>query len=193
MTVERERNNHAVWRKQHDYLADRRMVLITGHRRENFGGGFRQICQAIKQLALDFPDVSFVYPVHLNPNVAEPARQMLTAVPNVHLIEPVPYPEFVWLMDRCTLILSDSGGVQEEAPSLKKPVLVMRDTTERPEALDAGAIELVGTNTDRLHAAAVRLLTDPRAYVARQVAKNPYGDGKSAPRIANRLLCQFHD
>src|SRR5690606_33738286 len=128
---------------KYDFLADRRMVLITGHRRENFGEPFKNICRAVAELAGRFPDVEFLYPVHLNPNVQQPVRALLGNLPNVHLVESVPYPEFVWLMDRSTLILTDSGGVQEEAPTLKKPLLVMRDTTERPEALEAGAAELV--------------------------------------------------
>ena len=131
-------------------MGDRRLVLITGHRRENFGQGFADICQAIAQLSDRFPGVEFVYPVHLNPNVQAPVRQVLSGRDNVHLIEPVSYPEFVWLMDRATLILTDSGGVQEEAPSLGKPVLVMRDTTERPEAVEAGAAELVGTSAQTI-------------------------------------------
>ena len=148
--VDRERDNHSFWLKRYALLGDSRMVLITGHRRENFGGGFENICQAIQRLATKFGDTQFVYPVHLNPNVQEPVHKLLGTLPNVHLVPPAPYPEFVWLMDRSTVILSDSGGVQEEAPSLRKPVLVMRETTERPEALDAGAVELVGTNIDRI-------------------------------------------
>ena len=125
------------------------MVLITGHRRENFGGGFQNICTAIASLADAFPNVQFVYPVHLNPNVQDPVNTLLSGRGNIHLVAPAPYPEFVWLMDRSTVILTDSGGVQEEAPSLKKPILVMRDTTERPEAMDAGAVELVGTSVGK--------------------------------------------
>ena len=148
--VERERGNDEQWRSKHNALGENRVVLITGHRRENFGGGFENICKAIHTLAGKFPNVEFVYPVHLNPNVQEPVHQLLGDLSNVHLIPPAPYPEFVWLMDRSSVILSDSGGVQEEAPSLKKPVLVMRETTERPEALDAGAVELVGTDVGKI-------------------------------------------
>ncbi|MCB1660867.1 MAG: UDP-N-acetylglucosamine 2-epimerase, partial [Pseudomonadales bacterium] len=162
-------------------------VLITGHSRENFGTGFEQICTAIAQLAGDQPDIGFVYPVHLNPNVREPVTARLGKRPNIHLLPPVPYPEFVWLMDRSYLILTDSGGVQEEAPSLKKPILVMRDTTERPEALDAGAVELVGTSVDRIVTSVTKLLTCPTTYSARQLTHNPYGDGTSAQQIVECL------
>lgn len=186
----RERANGGRWAESYSWLGDRRMVLITGHRRENFGGGFENICRAIAELADRFPDVCFVYPVHLNPNVQEPVQRILSDRGNVHLLPPAPYPEFVWLMDRSTLILTDSGGVQEEAPSLKKPILVMRDSTERPEALDAGAVELVGTNTSRIVAAVSRLLSDPAEYARRQIELNPYGDGNAAERIVDLVLNQ---
>ena len=179
-TVERERAADRPWRAKHQAIGDRRMVLITGHRRENFGQGFRDVCHAVRKLATQFPDVEFVYPVHLNPNVQEPVHKILGGQRNIHLIAPVAYPEFVWLMDRSTLILSDSGGVQEEAPSLKKPVLVMRDTTERPEALDAGAVELVGTSAERIVQRSSILLRDADEYARHQVEKNPYGDGRAA-------------
>ena len=187
-SVERERGRSAEWAAKHAMLGDRRMVLITGHRRENFGGGFENICRAIAELAVRFPNVAFVYPAHLNPNVQEPVRRLLSECRNVHLLPPAPYPEFVWLMDRSTLILTDSGGVQEEAPSLKKPILVMRDTTERPEALDAGAVELVGTDTSRIVAGISRLLSDYAEYARRQIECNPYGDGHAATRIVELLL-----
>jgi UDP-N-acetylglucosamine 2-epimerase (non-hydrolysing) len=187
-SVEQERGRSAGWADKHAMLGDRRVVLITGHRRENFGGGFENICRAIAELAAKFPDIAFVYPVHLNPNVQEPVRRILSCLDNVHLLPPAPYPEFVWLMDRSTLILTDSGGVQEEAPSLKKPILVMRDTTERPEALDAGAVELVGTDTSRIVAAVSRLLTDPAEYARRQISQNPYGDGHAAERIVELIV-----
>lgn len=186
-TVERERRPDRPWSGRFAFLESRPMVLITGHRRENFGGGFERICAAIAELAEQFPAVCFVFPVHLNPNVREPVQRVLGALPNVHLMEPAPYPEFVWLMDRSTLILTDSGGVQEEAPSLGKPILVMRDTTERPEALDAGAVELVGTSREIIVARVARLLSDPVEYARRQIRTNPYGDGKAAPRIVNLL------
>jgi UDP-N-acetylglucosamine 2-epimerase (non-hydrolysing) len=161
------------------------LVLITGHRRESFGAGFEAICRAIAALARRFRDTAFVYPVHLNPEVREPVRRILGtgAGENVHLIEPLGYREFVALMDRATLILTDSGGVQEEAPSLGKPVLVMRATTERPEAVEAGTARLVGTDFATIVAEVSRLLTDPAAYEAMSRAHNPYGDGRAARRI----------
>jgi UDP-N-acetylglucosamine 2-epimerase (non-hydrolysing) len=182
-TVDRERDKNAPWRRKYAALANRRMVLITGHRRENFGDGMEQMCQAILALAERFPEVEFVYPVHLNPNVREPVNRLLSARENIHLCEPAPYPEFVWLMDRSSLILTDSGGVQEEAPSLRKPVLVMRDTTERPEALEAGAVELVGTDVRKIVDRTSLLLSDSAAYAARQIDTNPYGDGHAAERM----------
>jgi UDP-N-acetylglucosamine 2-epimerase (non-hydrolysing) len=163
----------------------RPLVLITGHRRESFGAGFEAICRAIAALAHRFRDTAFVYPVHLNPEVREPVRRILGtgAGENVHLIEPLGYREFVALMDRATLILTDSGGVQEEAPSLGKPVLVMRATTERPEAVEAGTARLVGTDFATIVAEVSRLLTDRAAYEAMSRAHNPYGDGRAAGRI----------
>ncbi len=188
--VERERAADARWRDKYAALGYARMVLVTGHRRENFGQGFQDICQAIATLASRFPDVQFLYPVHLNPNVQGPVRQLLGAKANVHLTEPAPYPEFVWLMDRSTLILTDSGGVQEEAPSLRKPILVMRETTERPEALDAGAVELVGTSVERIVSGVSTLLSDSVEYARRQLEVNPYGDGQAARRIVDIMLQQ---
>jgi UDP-N-acetylglucosamine 2-epimerase (non-hydrolysing) len=187
-TVERERADSARWEQKYSFLNHSRLALVTGHRRENFGKGFENICRAIAQLASRFPEVRFLYPVHLNPNVQQPVYALLGEKANVHLVEPVPYPEFVWLMDRCSVILTDSGGVQEEAPSLKKPVLVMRETTERPEALDAGACELVGTSTRRIVDRMTVLLTDAAEYGRHQIATNPYGDGHAAERIAQLML-----
>ncbi len=189
-TVARERAADARWRDKYAWLADRRMVLITGHRRENFGEGFQNICGAIATLAKRFADIHFVYPVHLNPNVQEPVHRILGGRRNVHLCVPAPYPEFVWLMDRSTVILTDSGGVQEEAPSLRKPILVMRETTERPEALDAGAVELVGTSVERITSGVSLLLTDSTEYARRQIDVNPYGDGHAAERIVEMMLNQ---
>lgn len=189
-TVERERGQGRPWREKYAALGDRRMVLITGHRRENFGGGMEDICAAVAQLAERFPAVEFLYPVHLNPRVREPVGRLLSGLTNVHLCEPAPYPEFVWLMDRSDLILTDSGGVQEEAPSLRKPVLVMRETTERPEAVDAGAVELVGTDVRRIVDRVSLLLSDQAAYRARQIEDSPYGDGQSAARIVELMLQQ---
>jgi UDP-N-acetylglucosamine 2-epimerase (non-hydrolysing) len=189
-TVDRERDKNAPWRKKYAALDNRRMVLITGHRRENFGDGMEQMCQAILKLSERFPEVEFVYPVHLNPNVREPVQRLLTDRENIHLCEPAPYPEFVWLMDRSTLILTDSGGVQEEAPSLRKPVLVMRETTERPEALEAGAVELVGSDVQKIVERTSLLLSDSVAYAARQIDSNPYGDGHASQRIVELILKQ---
>lgn len=166
----------------------KRLILITGHRRENFGDGFERICEAIATLA-DRDDVEIVYPVHLNPNVQEPVRRILGDRLSIHLIEPLDYLPFVYLMDRSYLIITDSGGVQEEAPSLGKPVLVMRDTTERPEAVDAGTVRLVGTDRDLIVAEAVKLLDDPAAYGSMAHAHNPYGDGLASKRIADALSC----
>lgn len=168
-----------------------KLVLITGHRRENFGDGFVRICNAIKSLAVKFPDVDFVYPVHLNPNVREPVGRILDDTANVHLIEPLDYLPFVYLMTRSTVILTDSGGIQEEAPSLGKPVLVMRDTTERPEAVSAGTVKLVGTDADRIEEEVSILLTDDEAYTKMSVAHNPYGDGKACLRIVDAIKKQF--
>ena len=161
------------------------LVLITGHRRENFGAGFDSICKAIAELAARFPDTAFVYPVHLNPNVRRPVDEILRSAgtDNVYLIEPLPYLPFVAMMNRSTVILSDSGGVQEEAPSLGKPVLVMRDTTERPEAVTAGTVKLIGTDQRAIVEETSTLLTDRAAYDAMARAMNPYGDGKATGRI----------
>lgn len=187
-TVGRQRNQYVPWREKYAALGQRRMVLITGHRRENFGDGMEQICRAILSLAERFPDVEFIYPVHLNPNVREPVDRLLANCANIHLRDPAPYPEFVWLMDRSTLILTDSGGIQEEAPSLGKPVLVMRETTERPEALQSGAAELVGTDVQKIVDQVSLLLTDAAEYASRQIDVNPYGDGHAAQRIVDLIL-----
>lgn len=169
---------------------DARMILVTGHRRENFGAGFEQICAALKQLA-QREDLDIVYPVHLNPKVREPVQRVLGKIRNVHLIEPCDYMSFVWLMQRSYLILTDSGGVQEEAPSLGKPVLVMRDTTERPEAVEAGTVKLVGTDSDRILDEAWALLDSTEKYRAMAERHNPYGDGRAAERIVSCLLQQL--
>lgn len=170
-------------------MSDKRMVLITGHRRENFGEGFEHICMAIGNLAKRFPDVHFVYPVHLNPNVREPVGRILGAShsKNVHLIEPQHYLPFILLMNRSCLILTDSGGVQEEAPSLGKPVLVMRDTTERPEAVMAGTVKIIGTDCAAIERESALLLTDSEAWRKMSEAVNPYGDGKAVDRIIDIL------
>lgn len=167
--------------------AGRRTVLVTGHRRESFGDGFERICTALAQLAHAYPDVDIVYPVHLNPSVREPVNRLLTGIANVHLIEPLDYLPFVSLMDRAHLILTDSGGIQEEAPSLHKPVLVMRDTTERQEAVDAGVVQLVGTEVRAIVEGVSRLLDDQALYVSMSRGDNPYGDGRACDRIADAL------
>ncbi len=168
----------------------RRIVLVTGHRRENFGDGFRSICQAIVELARSFPDAEFIYPVHLNPNVQQPVSEIIGGADraNIHLIRPLEYLPFISLMSRAYLILTDSGGVQEEAPSLGKPVLVMRDTTERPEAVTAGTVKLVGADRAAITAAVSTMLTDEAAYCKMAAAVNPYGDGKAVERIVKTLL-----
>ncbi|WP_414156073.1 non-hydrolyzing UDP-N-acetylglucosamine 2-epimerase [Pseudomonas sp. BNK-30] len=174
--------------QQFDFLAnERRMVLVTGHRRENFGDGFERICQALVQTAREFPDVDIVYPVHLNPNVREPVNRLLADVVNIHLIEPLDYLPFVYLMSRSYLILTDSGGIQEEAPALGKPVLVMRDTTERPEAVAAGTVKLVGTDVASITEHLAQLLSDEVTYRDMSFAHNPYGDGKACARILDAL------
>ena len=166
----------------------KRMVLITGHRRENFGEGFLNICHAIKHLAEQYPDVDFVYPMHLNPNVRKPVLEILgESAENVFLIEPLDYLPFVYMMQHSTLILTDSGGVQEEAPGLGKPVLVMRDTTERPEAVEAGTVLLVGTNREKIEQGVSQLLDDTEMYRRMSEAVNPYGDGRACERIAEAL------
>lgn len=187
--AERIRNDSAIrfeMEKRFSYLDPaKRLILVTGHRRENFGDGFEYICRALAKIAELHQDVEILYPVHLNPNVQEPVNRILGGYKhtNVHLIEPVDYLPFVYLMDQSYLIITDSGGVQEEAPSLGKPVLVMRDTTERPEAVKAGTVKLVGTNTEMIFNEVSNLLNNPTAYRMMAQAHNPYGDGLSAGRI----------
>ena len=163
------------------------IILVTGHRRENFGQGFIQICHALKDIAGQRPHVQIIYPVHLNPNVQKPVNEILTGVPNIHLIAPLSYPSFVWLMDKAKIIITDSGGVQEEAPSLGKPVLVMRDTTERPEAVEAGTVILVGTDREKIVRETIYLLDNPAHYTAMSHIENPYGDGNACVRIVERF------
>ena len=165
----------------------KRMILITGHRRENFGAGFENICAAIKSLAQSYPDVQWVYPVHLNPNVKGPVEEFLQGLPNVYLIDPQDYAPFVYLMTQCYFVLTDSGGVQEEAPALGKPVLVMRDTTERPEAVEAGTAKLVGMDANEIVTQCKKLLDHDGSYRSMSQAINPYGDGKAIPRIVDIL------
>ncbi len=186
-TLKRERRHRARWAKRYAFLGQRRLVLITSHRRENFGPGLERICTAICRLAAAFRDVEFLYPVHLNPRVRETVHALLRAQANIHLVEPVPYPEFVWLMDRSSVVLTDSGGVQEEAPSLGKPVVVMRDSTERPEAVTAGVARVVGTSVEGIVSTVSSLLeTAPPAK--NSVPANPYGDGCAAQRIVNLIV-----
>ena len=171
---------------------DKKMVLITGHRRENFGDGFINMCTAIKDLTQKYPDVDFIYPMHLNPNVRKPIHKVfgedLSGLGNMFFIEPLEYLNFVYLMEKCNIILTDSGGIQEEAPGLGKPVLVMRDTTERPEAVDAGTVKLVGTDYQKIVDNVSQLLDDAEYYNTMSKAVNPYGDGKACERIVNALI-----
>lgn len=167
--------------------SSRRMLLVTGHRRESFGGGFERICAALAQLATRYPELQIVYPVHLNPNVQEPVNRLLSGLSNVYLIAPQDYLPFVYLMNRSYIILTDSGGIQEEAPSLGKPVLVMRDTTERPEAVDAGTVKLVGTETMSIVDGVSKLMDCRQTYDGMSFAHNPYGDGKACERICEAL------
>ncbi len=175
--------------KDKGYLVndDKRLILVTGHRRENFGQGFLNICEGLKALASEYKDVDIVYPVHLNPNVQKPVNEILSDVDNVFLIDPLDYEPFVYLMNRSYFILTDSGGIQEEAPSLGKPVLVMRDTTERPEAVEAGTVKLVGTDKDKIISECKRLLDDEEAYKVMSRSHNPYGDGKACERVVSYL------
>ena len=168
-------------------IAQKKMLLVTGHRRENFGDGFLNICNAIKELAEANRDLMVVYPVHLNPNVQKPVNEILGDLPNVHLIPPQNYLPFIYLLKNASIILTDSGGIQEEAPGLGKPVLVMRETTERPEALKAGTVKLVGTDKDLIVSEVTKLLTDNQYYLSMSKANNPYGEGKAAERIVEFL------
>jgi UDP-N-acetylglucosamine 2-epimerase len=167
--------------------AGKRIVLVTAHRRESFGAPFADICQALRQIARDNPDVLIVYPVHLNPNIDVPARRMLAEEDRILLLPPVGYLEFISLLERSTLVLTDSGGVQEEAPTFGKPILVLREVTERPEGIEAGVARLVGTSASVISRDATQLLRDPRAYRAMAGAVNPYGDGTAARQIVTHL------
>ena len=160
-----------------------RIILVTGHRRENFGKGFEQICQALSEIAENNPEVQIIYPLHLNPNVREPVNRIISNIDNIHLVDPMDYLSFIKLMDICYLILTDSGGIQEEAPSLGKPVLVMRDTTERPEAIEAGTVKLVGSEKQKIVSEVNILLNNTKKYMAMAMAHNPYGDGQASERI----------
>lgn len=168
-------------------IKNSKFILVTGHRRENHGQGFIDICTALKEIALGNPDIDIVYPVHLNPNVQKPVKKMLSNIANIYLIEPLQYEEFIYMMDKSYFIITDSGGVQEEAPSLGKPVLVMRDTTERPEALDAGTVKLVGTDTQLIIKEAQELIDNKHSYDKMSKAHNPYGDGNACEKIISCL------
>ena len=170
-------------------VGDREYILVTGHRRENFGDGFLHICKAIKELAALHPEMDIVYPVHLNPNVQKPVYELLSGLSNVYLLSPLDYLPFIYAMQHSTLLLTDSGGVQEEAPSLGKPVLVMRDTTERPEAVEAGTVKLVGTNAEAIVSNVTALLLDKEMYKRMSETHNPYGDGQACERIIAALRC----
>jgi len=163
------------------------IILVTGHRRENHGDGFIKICNALKEIAIELPESSIVYPVHLNPKVLKPVNEILGNIKNIHLLSPLSYPDFIWLMNKSKLIITDSGGVQEEAPSLGKPVLVMRETTERPEAVEAGTVILVGTKKDLIVSEALDLLSNKKRYNKMSKLHNPYGDGKASIKITNFL------
>ena len=177
-----------IFASNYSYLdPSKKLILVTGHRRESFGHGFERICEALRQIAVKHPDVQIVYPVHLNPNVQEPVNRLLNCLNNVFLIEPQQYLPFCYLMDRASIILTDSGGIQEEAPSLGKPVLVLRDTTERPEAVNAGSVRLVGTDVDVIVTQVDLLLTDPLERKRMEKAHNPYGDGEACARIIETL------
>lgn len=203
MVVDKLKSNPCLASEQDRVLAEagydtgrlangKKLVLITGHRRENFGEGFTNMVSAIKDLTIKYPDVDFVYPMHLNPNVRKPIHEVfgddLSNLGNIFFIEPLQYLEFVYLMEKCTLVLTDSGGIQEEAPGLGKPVLVMRDTTERPEAVDAGTVKLVGTDRQLIVSEVSRLLEDSEYYDKMSKAVNPYGDGKACGRIVNAFM-----
>ena len=176
-----------IFNLNYDVRDDKKIILVTGHRRENHGQGFINICEALKTIALHNKDIDIVYPVHLNPNVKKPVYEILSDIPNIYLIEPLQYEQFIYIMDKSYFIITDSGGVQEEAPSLGKPVLVMRDTTERPEALKAGTVKLVGTNTQKILEEAQKLIDDKIEYEKMSKSHNPYGDGKSCKRIVRFL------
>jgi UDP-N-acetylglucosamine 2-epimerase (non-hydrolysing) len=187
-TLDQFAKNPALKTKRFHFLdPKKKLILVTGHRRENFGEGFGSICKALNRISLR-DDIEIIYPVHLNPNVQGPVRSILGNRPNIHLIEPLDYPDFVFLMDQSYLILTDSGGVQEEAPSLGKPVLVMREVTERPEALDAGTVILVGTDEEKIAAETISLLDHPSRYQTMAQAHNPYGDGHAAKRIIQHIV-----
>ncbi len=178
-------DNEEITRMKKILDSTKKLILVTGHRRENHGQGFINICKALKEIATKKSDVQIIYPVHLNPNVQDPVYEILSGIENIKLVDPLAYPAFVWLMNQSYLIITDSGGVQEEAPSLGKPVLLMRDTTERPEAVDTGTVILVGTNTNKIISECFNLLESNEKYQKMSSLHNPYGDGKASERIVN--------
>ncbi len=190
MAVKRERGRGSQWEARYPMMSKGPVLLVTGHRRENFGDGLANMCDALRELATVHPKLQIIYPVHLNPNVSGPVRERLSGLPNLHLMPPADYPEFVWLMDQATIVLTDSGGVQEEAPSLGHPVLVTRDKTERPEAIAAGLAELVGTNRQKIVTRVTELLAAPKS--TSPLPPNPYGDGQAANRIIQWMLETWH-
>ncbi len=185
--------NHKLSTIGYQLQNDKKIILVTGHRRENFGEGFINICKALKEIAINNPKIDIVYPVHLNPNVQKPVNELLSGVNNIHLIKPLQYEEFIYLMDRSYFIITDSGGVQEEAPSLGKPVLVMRNTTERPEAVEAGTVKLVGTDKNIIAKEAQKLINDKISYEKMSKAHNPYGDGKAVQKIVKFLKSKMEN
>jgi UDP-N-acetylglucosamine 2-epimerase (non-hydrolysing) len=188
--IEQDRVKNLI--KEQGYeIGDRKFILVTGHRRENFGKGFENICLALKEIALRYKEIDIVYPLHLNPNVQSVVREFLSDIENIYLINPLDYEPFVYLMSQSYIILTDSGGIQEEAPSLAKPVLVLRDTTERPEALEAGVVKLVGTNKDLIVKESCELIENKESYEKMARVQNPYGDGKSAARVVKILKEQL--
>jgi len=198
MTLEKQRNKETQIRIEQSFLKEhgipfdgRKIILITGHRRESFGKDFESICIGLKKIAKSRSDMQLVYPVHLNPKVQKPVKKILSGIENIHLIEPLDYSSFVWLMNRAYLILTDSGGIQEEAPALGKPILVMRKTTERPEGIEAGTARLVGTDSENIFYETMKLLSDKKQYENMAKALNPYGDGKASERIYKILVEQL--
>lgn len=187
-SVEKERADDARWRCKYPMATGESVVLVTGHRRENFGGGLQRVCEAVLEVARRHPRSQFIYPVHLNPNVKGPVHELLAGTGNIHLVPPAAYPEFVWLMDRAAVVLTDSGGVQEEAPSLGSAVLVTREKTERPEAVEAGLAELVGTDKDLIIRRLDALLHERHGRSGADVQMNPYGDGRAASRIVDWMV-----
>lgn len=187
-TLGREIDNSRAWESRYDFIAGRTVILVTAHRRENHGAGLAGVFQALAQLARERPEVAILFPVHPNPNVRSAVEAYLPGTENVHLLDPLAYPEFVWLMHRAKVLVSDSGGVQEEAPTLRRPVVALRESTERMEAVECGAVELVGCARERVFAALTRLLDDPVWYAQRQGTGNPFGDGQAAQRIVEWML-----